>query len=67
MHACMHASTHARAHTHIHTHNLPLMAKDFQLHGWVLPQGDGDDDGVDDGMGSQVMSHWSSPVMSSHR
>ena len=41
------------------------MVKDSQLHGWVLQQDDGDD-GVDDEMGSQVMSHWSSPVMSSH-
>ena len=42
------------------------MVKDSQLHGWVLSQDDGDDDGVDDERGSQAMSHWSSPVMSSH-
>jgi len=44
------------------------MVTDSQLHGWVLPQDDGGDgDGVDDdGTVSQAMSHWSSPVMSSH-
>jgi len=43
------------------------MVKDSQLHGWVLSQDDGDDDGVDDDeMGSQATSRWSSPAMNSH-
>ena len=62
-HVCTH--THARTHTHTHTHSLPLMVKDFQLHGWAQPQDGGGDD-VDGEMGSPVMNHWSSPVMSSH-
>ena len=64
-HAHAHMHTCTDTHTHKHTHT-PLMVTDSQLHGWAQPQDGDDDDGADDGMESQVMNHWNSPVMSSH-